>query len=295
MRAFHWIAFSFVPLAALVAGVTRAGYLTRETSVRAASPPPPPAPMAPPRPGSAALLPQSVRSSDLAFDLHPMMERVRCALQPTANGAAIRDVLLHGSMQFGSHPGRFNLLFNAAGCYLQEIEGPITVATGFDGKSTWALATSVSEGGYGGVNFALPDALIPIITGRWATSESLYRLEPEGIDPLRGLIALRLIPSGDGPITHLQIDEKTSLPRSVHWSEAANSDRWWLSEYRRSLGLMLPHRISHTRGQETDQYVVTSISEAPKFAQNPYHAAALRLARTRTEPRGGAQLPPLRG
>jgi hypothetical protein len=205
------------------------------------------------------------------------------------------DVLVQGSTRLGETAGRFSLMFNRTGCYLQEVEGPITVAAGFDGHASWALAATARKG-YAGADITLPEGLIAVLTGRWAAADGPYALQAEAAEPGVTAFTLRLTPKGGGEPFFVDLDQSTWLPRSAYWILSGERDTWALSDYRREECVMLPHRLDRIRGAQTDAYTINRVSPAPVFTENPYQPASLRLARIRPQPaEGGDKSDPMRG
>jgi len=248
-----------------------------------AAPEPPPAL---PSPVAAAAkpapAPRKPSRSLIALNVDKLMAGVRQAVGSPDPGLPGSGVLVQGTTQLGATLGRFSLMFNPKGCYLQEVEGPIKVAAGFDGRESWALA-STAEKGYGGADITFPEGLISVFTGRWAAADAPCTVREHVAEPSADSYTVCLAPIGGAAPFYVEVDRFTSLPRLAYWVQSGARDTWKLTDYRRELGVMLPHRLDRVRGTETDIYEIDHVGPAPAFEENPYQPAGLRLAKIRMQ------------
>ncbi|MGV3722639.1 MAG: hypothetical protein ACO1SX_17185 [Actinomycetota bacterium] len=230
----------------------------------------------------APLVPPDARLAAAPLSAGQAVDNARRVLATPARSAPNGDVLVQGSTRLGETTGSFSVMFNRTGCYLQEVEGPITVAAGFDGHASWALAATAARG-YSGADITLPEGLIAVLSGRWAAVDGPYTLQSEAAEPGAAIYTVRLTPKGGGEPFFVDLDRSTWLPRTAYWIQSGERDTWALSDYRRKQGVMLPHRLVRIRGAQTDAYNINRVSPAPAFTEDPYRPASLRLARIRPQ------------
>jgi hypothetical protein len=186
--------------------------------------------------------------------------------------------LLRGLVQDTSETSRFRLMFNARGCYLQEIEGSVNVTTGFDGHTGWELATARRPHRLENSELAIPDSVISVLTGRWLTPNDRYTLEisEEGTNPSQ--VALRMQSRGGDTTCVVALNRRDWLPFRISLRGPGRIETWRLEEYRLALGRMMPHRLTRLRPAGRELFRVQAVAPVRKLDRDPYQATRPRMA-----------------
>jgi hypothetical protein len=245
-----------------------------------------------PPPPRAADAPQPVAAAELGLaQLEPQpgapgLEEVLTAAR-RAGGydrlpGAGENLLLQGTAHFRGMVGRYSLLFNSAGCFLQEVAGPLSVATGFDGRAGWTLAHAHAAEGLRADEVAIPQLVTWVLTGRWLAARGPFRVAlpaPSAAGPV--ILSLQLRSTGEHAT--LELDRATWLPTALKRRLPAYSEDWRFQEHRTALGIRYPGRVIRYGPEETEVYQLRALARAPRFAQDPYAPMGLRLG---AAPRG---------
>lgn len=195
-------------------------------------------------------------------------------------------LLVEGDAHLAQVAGRFSLMFNPAGCYLQEVVGPLNVALGYDGKAGWVLASSHGPAEVQIEDLTIPQVVTWVQAGRWLLEDGPFEVAvapgQSGVLPT----ALELKLKSDGTRARLELDAKTWLPSTVSWDANGQQERWRLEVWQQVEGISLPHHLVRERGNENAIFQVRSVAEAPKMAGNPYSPLQSRLSEIRARREG---------
>lgn len=195
-------------------------------------------------------------------------------------------LLLEGDTRLAQGTGRFSLLFNPAGCYLQEVVGPLNVALGYDGTAGWVLASSRGPADVEIADLTIPQVVTWVQAGRWLLEDGPF--EVVVASGQNGLLptALELRLKSDGTRARMELDGNSGLPTSVAWDANGQNERWLLEEWASAQGVTLPHRLTRTRGNERTEFQIRTIAKAPMMAGNPYSPLQSRLSEIRARREG---------
>ena len=210
--------------------------------------------------------------------LTPLLRAARAAAGLRPGAKAGPDILMRGLVQASSETSRFHLLYNARGCYLQEIEGPVTVTTGFDGNTGWELATSQRPHRLESSELAIPDSVISVLTGRWLAPKDRYSLSVSAEDSTESQVAVRMQARGSDTTCLVQLHRSDWLPHRISLRAPGRTEIWRLDDYRSALGRKMPHQLTRLRPSGREQFRVQSIVPVHKLDHDPYQATRPRMA-----------------
>lgn len=197
-----------------------------------------------------------------------------------------QGLLLEGDTRLARGAGRFSLLFNSAGCYLQEVVGPLSVALGYDGTASWVLASTRGPADMEIADLTIPQVVTWVQAGRWLTDDGPFDVAVASGQNGALPTALELTLKSDGTRARMELDANSWLPTSVIWDTNGRSERWLLDEWTTSQGISLPRHLVRDRGNERAEFQIRTVGKAPVMAGNPYSPMQSRIAEIRARREG---------
>lgn len=217
--------------------------------------------------GALLLLPGMAHADDLA-DLLKATSAATGAARLAEHPAGI---MLKGKADFLGQDATYSLIFDNSGHFVQEINAPVGIATGFDGKMAWVrdLGGEVREEHLGDRSAQMLGKVI--LTGAWLRDPAILNLtiDKDQTDP-----ALRRLNFAydQGRITgHLDLDTATSLPSQWVINSGHSPKTVAIQSWTDFHGMKFPGVVETTSSGGLKITTRTeSVQDAPAFIRSPY-------------------------
>lgn len=220
-----------------------------------------------------------------------LLKRARASLGYAELAARRQGFLLQGDTNAAEIGGGYSLLFTPRGHFLQEIDGPLSVAVGYDGKTGWALASASGPQAAEPEELLVPQIVTWVQTGRWLAPKGPFTITVPGSLRSDQPVVLALKMKVGGEEARISLDPTTCLPQSMVRTRPDGDETWQLRSYSRDLGVSFARQIGRSLAGVESLYHIRRVSTAPKMVGNPYGPMSLRLAHLRD--RGAIMRSPL--
>ncbi len=204
---------------------------------------------------------------------------------------------LRGTVARYGKTANFHFLALPDGRFLEEISGQLGESSGFDGVTAWVNDWSRATRRVDLQDRELSLAPAWIRSGRWLAPDGPFDITINTKRSNEKTVVLTLKLKDGVFAAQITIDRATWLPQSAQAVVSGDRRTWTYSDYKKSAGVMLPHRVKLDASGQTDIVTITRVTTptAPAvdaFAYKPHAPsnatfdstapAKLELKRTRT-------------
>jgi hypothetical protein len=216
--------------------------------------------------------------------LDEVLKRARAAVHYGGARDQTDSILVKGKANYQGLDCSYRLQFAPDGRFVQCIHGRLSETIAFDGTEGRGVDHSRTPRVLVMGDLEVPQLVVSVQTGRWLAKDAplVVRMLDRQSDERH--VALRIRTASGAVEADLFLDRTTWLPTCLTRRSSAGTESWEFQDFRRSHGLILPHRFTRIRGGLTDRYEITSVGKPPTTNGNHYQLDLSRPKDTRFDP-----------
>jgi hypothetical protein len=224
-------------------------------------------------------------------DLTPILAKARAAVAYENLKARTGGLLLEGDWEEHELKGRFSLQFTPRGQFRRRIDTRLKDLVAFDGVTGWGVDTSGMPRILEMDDLEATQTLVWVLTGRWLAEDGPFSITVAPAETTDRRIGLRLRLKAGVKDAHLILDRSTGLPLLLRWPWHVGEETWEFHDYRKTLGVVLAHKVVRTSGRQLATSVIRRVSEVRARGEEAYKPMLTRPDDTRFDRAVSASVP----
>jgi hypothetical protein len=228
----------------------------------------------------AEILPRADSDAPLP-DLNEILAKTRAAIGYENLKARLGGVLLEGDCEEHELKGTFRLQFAPQGQFRRQIQSQVKDLVAFDGLSGWGVDASGTPRILELDDLEAAQTLVWVLTGHWLADQGPFSISIVPSMNTDSRVGLRLRLKTEVKDAHVILDRTTGLPLLLRRPWHSGEETWEFQDYRKTLGMVLAHKIVRTSGHRRATYVIRTASEVRAGGENVYKPVLTRPDDTR--------------